>query len=165
MNSNLRLWKSCVAIGSLKWVFWCCWLLYHSIVCISNQHPSSAIIHLEYQQTREWRRTIPSERSDVLFHSSVFQIKYPLLLHIYHSFDSNETKAIYLNASRLRFEYLIKTSERLSLFWWQQTRLHSPGILANKGEEVRSIWSEGDNSRCNQTLLTIQNTDHSHTNT
>ena len=57
---------------------------------------------------------------------------------------------------------LIKTSKRLFLFRWQQTRSHSPGTSANEGEEIRSIWSERDDSKCNQTLLTIQNTDHSH---
>ena len=35
--------------------------------------------------------------------------------------------------------------------------MHSPGTSANRREEIRSIWSKGDDSKCNQTLLTIQN--------
>jgi hypothetical protein len=109
---------------------------------------------------RRKMRIISSEGNDVLFHSFMFQFKCPSLLP-FPRFERDES---HLNASRLRSEYLIKTSERLFLFRWQQTRLHSPRTSANKGEEIRSIWSEGDDSKCNQTLLTIQNTDHSHTN-
>ena len=104
------------------------WLLYHSIVYISNQYWS-------------------------------------LLSFLWFKLDKS-----HLNASRLRSEYLIKTSKQLSLFWWQQTRLHSPGTSTNEGGEIsckkhlnRGRWFKVQSNT--KYILTTQNKDHLHTNT
>ena len=72
------------------------------------------------------------------------------------------TRRGHLNASRLRSQYLIKTSKRLCLFRWQHKHSCLHGISANEGEEIKKHFKWGRRFEMQSNLLTIKNSDHTH---